>query len=397
MTDLNLPVISTQTAAFINDPNALVGRGAGRMTVAKGDYGTELLSYELVQQAFLDKRLGNRNADYFIRGGASAMVLEFVTEGNLNMLPKEKHDRIRRIAVTAFNARGFDGIRRTITELANGLVDAFIAKGSCNLTPEFTHYLSIGGVAAFVGIRREDVPTFDRATVELRLLGQVPIGPGLPRLDAAFSTLKEYGARLIAEKRAAHSDDYLGDLITAADRGELSELELTWSVANVLLAGHDTTRYQLASLARAVVEAGDWERLYEKPDLIPAAVNEAMRLYPATPRQTKIAEEPVEFGGVKFAPGDIIVLNMSAAGRDPVRFQDPDKYIIGRQPDSKIGFGMTNHLCLGQLLARAEMEEGIRVLTQRLTDVAIDGAIEMKPTGTIAGIEVLPLRFRKRG
>jgi cytochrome P450 len=313
------------------------------------------------------------------------------------MFPKVKHRRIRRLSVAAFNARGFEGARRTVNKLANDLLDTFIDRGRCNLTADFTHHLSIGGVAAFVGIKREDVPTFDHATVELRLIGQVPIGPGLPRLDAALATLKDYGGRLIDEKRRNPGDDYLTDLIAARDEhGQMSELELIWSVANVLLAGHDTTRYQIASLARAVIDAGDWERLFKNPELIPAAVAEAMRFYPATPRQTKIAQEPVEFGGVRFERGDIIVLNMSAAGRDPARFDNPDAFIIGRQPDSKIGFGLADHLCLGQLLARAELEEGIRVLTSRVTDVAIDGPIEMKPTGTIAGIEVLPLRFRKR-
>jgi cytochrome P450 len=392
-----LPVISTQTAEFMRDPNGLIGRGADRLTVAQGDYGVELLSYDLVQRAFLDKRLGNRTADYFARLGASAMVREFVTEGNFNMFPKEKHARIRRLSVTAFNARGFDGARRTVHELADDLLESFIDRGHCNLTADFTHHLSIGGVAAFVGIAREDVPTFDHATVELRLLGQIPIGPGLPRLDAALATLKDYGGRLIEAKRRKPGDDYLSDLIAARDeRGQMSELELIWSVANVLLAGHDTTRYQLASLARAVIEAGEWERLFTKPELIPAAVDEGMRFYPATPRQTKIAGTSVEFGGVSFDPGDVIVLNMSAAGRDPARFDNPDAFIIGREPGSKIGFGLADHLCLGQLLARAELEEGIRVLTSRLTDVVIDGPIEMKPTGTIAGIEVLPLRFRRR-
>ena len=205
--------LSTQTAEFINDPNSLIGRGAERLTMIQGDYGTELLSYELVQQAFLNRHLSNRTSDYFTSIGASAMVQEFINEGNFNMFPKEKHERIRRLSVAAFNARGFAGARRAINELATDLVDQFIDRGHCNLTADFTHHLAIGGVAAFVGIDRGDVPTFDHATVELRLLGQIPIGPGLPRLDAALATLKSYGARLIAEKRRAPADDYLSDLI----------------------------------------------------------------------------------------------------------------------------------------------------------------------------------------
>jgi cytochrome P450 len=392
-----LPVVKTQTAEFISDPNSVVGRGADRPLVAQGDFGVEVLDYDLVQNCFRDKRLGNRNSRYFEKMGASPLVMEFIRHGNFNMFDQDQHDRVRKVSVRAFMGRGFDHIREPVRAIGEDLIAKFIDRGRANLVEDFSHLFTIRSVSYFVGIAPQDVPAFDQATVELRLLGQVPLTPWLPRLDAALSTMKTYGERLIAAKRAHPSEDYISDLIRAGDEdGSLTPEELTWSVANVLLAGHDTTRYQTTGLLRAVIEAGDWERVHADNTLIAPAVNEAMRLYPATPRQVKVALTPLEIGGWQFQADDVIVPNMSAAGRDPKKFTDPDKFIIDRDPQQTVFFGFGNHHCLGHMLARTEMEVALKLLTDRLTDVRIDGAIEMKPTGVIAGIEKLPLTFRKR-
>ncbi|HEY3696810.1 cytochrome P450 [Phenylobacterium sp.] len=393
-----LPVVHTQTAEFISDPNSVVGRGDDRPLLAQGDFGVEVLDYELVQACFRDRRLGNRNGRYFEKMGASPLVKEFITQGNFNMFDPEQHDRVRKVSVRAFMGRGFDHIREPVRAIGEALIARFIDRGRCNLVADFSHQFTIRAVSCFVGIAPEDVLTFDQATVELRLLGQAPLTPWLPRLDAALATLKAYGEKLIAEKRARPGEDYISDLIRASDEdGALTPLELTWSVANVLLAGHDTTRYQTTGLVRAVIEAGDWERVHQDNALIAPAVNEAMRLYPATPRQVKVALEPFEMGGHRFQSDDVIVPNMSAAGRDPRKFQDPDRFIIGRDPQQTVFFGFGNHHCLGHMLARTEMEVALKLLTDRLADVAVDGPIEMKPTGVIAGVETLPLTFRRRG
>jgi cytochrome P450 len=393
-----LPVVHTQTAEFISDPNSVVGRGADRPKVAQGDFGIEILDYELVRDCFRDKRLGNRNGRYFEKMGASPLVKEFIAQGNLNMFDPEQHARVRKVSVRAFMSRGFEHIRDPIRAIGEQLIDKFEGRGHANLVEVFSHQFTIRAVSQFVGIAPQDVPAFDHATVELRLLGQVPLTPWLPRLDAALSTMKTYGAELIDRKRANPGEDYISDLIRASDEdGSLTPLELTWSVANVLLGGHDTTRYQTTNLVRAVIDTGDWERVHADKSLIAPSVDEAMRLYPATPRQVKVALEPFEMGGWRFQEGDVIVPNMSAAGRDPKVFDNPDAFVIGRPAPQTIWFGFGNHHCLGHMLARTEMEVALELLTDRLTDVAIDGPIEMKPTGVIAGIEQLPIRFKRRG
>jgi cytochrome P450 len=130
---------------------------------------------------------------------------------------------------------------------------------------------------------------------------------------------------------------------------------------------------------------------------VPAAVNEAMRLHPATPRQVKVALSDLTVEGQHLAAGDRITLNLSAAGRDPESFAGPDRLdLYRREPLFDVGFGYGAHYCLGFAVAKAEMEEALTVLTRRLTDVSLDGPVELSPGGVIAGPEVVPLRYRAR-
>ncbi len=393
-----LPFLETQTEAFIDDPNAVLGSGAGRLTMARTVFGVELYAYDLARPCFRDKRYGNRSAAYFAQRGATPPVMTFINNGNFNMMGPEQHARVRAIMVKGFTPPRVEKARDQIKALAHELVDGIIAGGHCNFVSAFSHFFSIGVVAAFIGIPREDVRTFDRATTELRLLGQVPMQPGLPRLEAALAVLHDYGNRLVERKRAQPGEDFVSDLIRVQQEGgDLSPEELVWSIAGILLAGHDTTRYQLAACVRAAIEGGVWEELAAEPKLVPALVNEAMRLYPATPRQIKILLEDMEIGGEQFTAGEVVAPNMGAAGRDPAVFPHPDRVDLHRaEPLYDIGFGYGAHFCLGHALAKAELVDGMTILTRRLTEVVIDGPMEMKPTGVIAGLEVLPIRYRVR-
>src|SRR5579862_1386774 len=95
--DDDLPVIETNNDDFYVDPNACFPVGADRPPLARSEYGTEILSYRLVRDAFRDKRMTPRNVEYFEQLGASELILEFIRDGNLNFMAPEKHDRIRAI------------------------------------------------------------------------------------------------------------------------------------------------------------------------------------------------------------------------------------------------------------------------------------------------------------
>jgi len=404
-TERDLPYVDTHTHRFLDHPNAVLGDGPERLRLAAGRSGVEVFAYDTVRAVFRDDRISPRTPQVFLdKGVTGGPILDYIVEGNLNLTWKDTHDRLRPIMMRGFRPKRIAEIRPVIRELADSLIDRLLAnpgpdgRSRVNIVTEFAHHLSIGTIAQFIGIPLEDVPEFDSATVELRLLGQEPFWPGVPRLEAALNTVRAYSERIVELRRAQRRPDFISDLVDARQAGEdLSEAELVWNIAGILLAGHDTTRYQVSSLVRGIAESGQWEALAAAPDHVPSAVVESMRMYPATPRQVRVVQEPAVIEGRALEPGELLTLNITGAGRDPVAFPEPDRFLLDR-PGTKfdIGFGYGAHYCLGFAVAKAELEEGLTLLLKRIRDVELDGEIEVKPGGVIAGPEVVPVRFAAR-
>ncbi|MCB2046915.1 MAG: cytochrome P450 [Novosphingobium sp.] len=392
------PVIVTNSDAFYLDPDSVMPEGP-RPAVARSEYGFEFLSYPVVRQAFRDKRMQPRDLAYFEALGASEIILEFIRDGNLNFMSPEKHDRIRPILVKAFTTSRVDSFRSEMRRIGNGLVDRFVADGEADLVGQFCHEYPISVISQFVGLPGENVPEIAAATMHLRMLGQKPFEPGMPVLEKALRYLYDHISQVVAERRAQRPrDDFLGALITLWDEDErLTEKELTWSISFMLLGGHDTTRYTLAGCLISILEAGLWEGLAADPAPIPDVIADSMRLHPGTPRQMRVVHEPLEVAGQSLVPGDVVSLNLSAAGRDPATFDDPATLHCPRNdPAYDIGFGFGRFACIGQTLARAEIAEAIGVLTQRLSQVEMIGEPSLKPTGVVAGYDCIPVRFKPR-
>ena len=397
----SLPQLNTHTREFLDDPNSLLGAGPDRVTFARGVQGVEVFPYDWVRGLFRDRRIVPRDPAYFERLGVpkDSHIMSYLVEGNVNLTWPENHDRLRPILVKGFTPRRIEAARPMIREIANDLIDKMLARGSADFVRDFSHHLSIGVISRFLGVDPEDIPLFENATVDQRLLGQIPLEPVLPQLNKSLGTVADYSARLVARRRAKRANDFISDLIEAQEGGDkLTEAQLVWSIAGMLLAGHDTTRYQIGSAVRCLVESGQWDALVTRPDLIPSAVNESMRIYPAVPRQVKLLDDDMEIGGERFRKADIVVLNLAAAGRDPAAFPDPGKFDLHRAEASwyDIGFGYGAHYCIGIALAKAEMCESLALLTQRLRNVRFAGEIEVKPVGVICGPDSMPITFEAR-
>lgn len=398
-TDLNqCPVIVTNNDDFYLDPDSVLPPGP-RPTVARSEYGIEILSYPAVRQAFRDRRMAPRDETYFKALGANEIILEFIREGNLNFMAPDKHDRIRPILVKAFTNSRVDGFRPEMRRIANELIDRFVSEGRADLVADFCHEYPISVIAQFVGLPHQDVPEISQATMHLRMLGQKPFAPGMPILEKALHYLHDHIESTVTKRRdQPPRDDFLGALITLRDDGEnLSDKELIWGVAFMLLGGHDTTRYTLAGCIMSVLESGFWENLGADPAPIPDVVADSMRLHPGTPRQMRVVHEPLEVAGHSLVPGDVVSLNMAMAGRDPEVFEEPAILKCPRSDAAyDIGFGFGRYACIGQTLARTEMVEALGVLTRRLTGVELAGEPALKPTGVVAGFDSIPVHFRSR-
>ena len=179
---------------------------------------------------------------------------------------------------------------------------------------------------------------------------------------------------------------------------ELSEDELVGNLVNLVFAGMGTTTRQLASAVHDIVVNGRWEHLHAHPEDLAATINECLRFSPVTQFVVRIAQQDAEFGGLHYPKGTRVILNLLAASRDPEKFPDPDRFDITRVNDeSRLPFGWGVHRCLGQPLARLLIEEGLKLLTSRLTDVAVVAREHgPHPTEMLSGPGALTLTFSRR-
>jgi cytochrome P450 family 103 len=394
-----LAYVDTDSANFARDPGGTLRDAGVKGGIARGPHGVEVFGYTKVRELLADKRLRPPSAEYYQGRGATEPVLEFIRDGLLLMMDSARHEKIRRVMVKGFKPQTIEASRPMMAAFAGELLDRLEQRERMEFVADFSHRYSIGVIARYIGVAAQDIPVFEHATVELRVLAENPMTPHVHKLERALADLRVYTERLVEARRRDPQMDLISDLVDAQrSEGGMTETELVWAVANVLLAGHDTTRFQLASCVRALLEADAWEDVARDPELIPSAVDEGMRLWPVTGRVVRLTTKPVDINGEHFAPGEPVVLSFHAAGRDPEMYDHPNDMDLHREVRWDIGFGRGPHHCLGHAVARVEMSEALKVLTQRLTDVRFDGEVSMPP-GTAAfmrGPEQMPLRYRWR-
>jgi len=181
----------------------------------------------------------------------------------------------------------------------------------------------------------------------------------LPTILAAYDDLFDYLEELITRRRAEGlGDDMLSYLISLNDSGKLSDEELVAEAASMLEASSVNTAHQTGLVVWTLLRNREvWQRLLEEPALIPAAVVEALRLYPRTGVVSKIATQDIEVGDGRIPEGSDVHVVVWSANRDPGRFDRPTEFDLDRDRNQPLTFSTGAHNCLGQGLAKVEMEE----------------------------------------
>ncbi|PRY36198.1 cytochrome P450 [Umezawaea tangerina] len=282
----------------------------------------------------------------------------------LNMDPPE-HGRLRKLVAKGFTMRRVEQLRERAQDLVDGLLDDVEAKGApADLVEALNMPLPITIICELLGVPYEDRGEFrnwsDRA---LAITAFTP-----EEITSAFESLQDYIAGLVAERRKSPTEDVLGTLVTARDEGDrLSEEELVNFGVTLLVAGHETTANQLGNFTYQLLTHP--ERLAElraDPDLVPAAVEELLRITPlgGSAGFPRIAVEDVELSGVTVKAGDAVFIGQ-AGNRDPAVFDRPGEIDFHRENNAHVAFGHGVHHCIGAPLARMELQVGIGTLLRR--------------------------------
>ncbi len=308
------------------------------------------------------------------------------------------HTRLRRLVAQAFSPRAADRLRPFMREVMNGLIDGVAAAGRADFTTDICEPYPIPIICELLGAPKRDWQLFSRWASDILEIFSSDVVDKLDVIMRAQDELGEYTRGLIAERRSKPAEDLLTDLIAAEEAGDkLSNDELVMMVNAVIVGGTDTTRNQLGCAVALFADHPDqWALLAERPELAPRAVEEAMRFFGAVRGTARFASCDIEYRDVLFPAGTFISVGLAEANRDDAVFPDPEVFDITASAPSQpqLTFGSGIHYCLGAALARAELQEALPLLAQRMPKLAIDGAITWKPDGVgIFGPAHMPITF----
>jgi cytochrome P450 len=398
--DLDLPTIDLWSDDLddIDDINDLVRRTSERSWIARNQFGFTILHYDDVVAILRDRRWHSAAARIPEMYGITDEA--FLARRRTSILSAEgdEHTRLRRLVGQAFSPRAADRLRPFMREVVGGLIDAVAPHGRADIAVDICEPYPIPIICELLGAPKDDWQLFSRLATDVLRIFNANLHEELPLIVAAQDELDVYTRALIAERRTRPDQDLITALIAAEEAGDkLSEEELVMMVEAVIVGGTDTTRNQLGCAVALFAEHPEqWALLAERPDLAPRAVEETMRFFGSVRGTGRFASEDIEYRGVLFPAGTLVTPSLSSANRDAAVFTDPTRFDISREPSGQpqLTFGSGIHYCLGAALARAELQEALPLLAQRMPNLAIDGSVTWKPAGVgIFGPEHLPVTF----
>ncbi|QEU91027.1 cytochrome P450 [Streptomyces kanamyceticus] len=307
------------------------------------------------------------------------------------------HNAQRRMLIPSFSVKRVNGLRPRIQETVDRLLDDMVEKGSpAELVNAFALPVPSMVICSLLGVPYEDHVFFEEQSS--RLLR----GPTSDDTQHARDQLDAYFHALIETKRREPGDGLLDELIARQrESGEPHTEELVDLALILLIAGHETTAnmislgtFTLLSHPERLAElrAG----LHAEPPLMPAAVEELLRFLSIADSVLRLAKEDIEVEGSTIRADDGVIFSTSLINRDTEAFETPQELDWHRTNRHHLAFGFGIHQCLGQNLARAELEIALRSLFDRLPDLRLAvpaDEIPFKPGDTLQGMIELPVAW----
>jgi cytochrome P450 len=309
----------------------------------------------------------------------------------------DDHRRLRNLVNPALSPRAVDRYRPAMRRFAAELLAAVPADGRLEFIADFAKPYPSLVIAEVMGAPLEDAPRLHHwSNVIQRQFDPTSLMNEREQIEQAVAEFYEYEGRFIAARRPAPGDDLISALIRAEEAGDrLSDDELRNLVLNILVGGVDTSQSQLAHAVRLLAEHPDqWLLLRRDPcGLAGAAVEEALRYEPITPFTARIVIDEVEYRDVRFPAGSIVLVSAWHAHRAGGAEPDGFDLTAARPRERLLTFGAGIHYCVGANLARAEMQEALAFLAQRVSTIELDGEPEFGTPSGIYGLEKLQLKF----
>lgn len=281
-----------------------------------------------------------------------------------------------------------------IAALARQIVDGVIGRGECDFVSDVAGEMPSFVIAELMGLPLDDGRELYKLTEIIHTAPEAqPPGAG----GEAVRKMFEYAQGVIVEKRARPADDLASKLLACeVDGRRLDDMEFLLFFLLLVDAGGDTTRNLLSGGLLALMEnpaALDWLRA-DLPARLSDAREELLRWTSPVIYMRRTAKQDAQLGGKSIRAGDKVVMYFGSANRDPRHFEQPDVLNLARPNNAHNAFGTGPHGCLGQHIARIEIDAMLVEVLTRMTDFELAGPTEWLPSNFISGPRAMPIRFR---
>lgn len=291
------------------------------------------------------------------------------------------HDRLRRAVFPFFTKTRLESLRPFVAEWVDAALDRLIPQGRFDFIADLAAHLPGQVIGHLIGTDPALAPQMTLWSEET--VSYFDVSRRTPdrkaRAEDAVRLFHDALQDLHAARKARPRDDLMSAMIGAEDAGLLTHDELIATVMQILHAGHGSTIDVMGSGLHALLAHPDqMARLRADPGLMPLAVQEMFRFAPPLVFFHRHASEDLAICGQDWPRGTTFGLLYASANRDPDAFPDPDRFDVGRRPNLHLAFGAGPHVCLGNNLARLNMEVLFTALLDRTESIRIDGPVAWK-------------------
>ena len=334
------------------------------------------------------------------RGGITAAQAGFdlrLIQAMFIGMDPPKHDRLKALFQRGFTPKRIAEHEDEIREITVRTLDALRGRETCDLVEDVAQPVVSRVIGSFMGIPPEDDAIWARLMNSTLGANDPDLNPdGVEAImQRDIPEIFERCNRLIAARKDAPTDDLLSVLVHAEIDGErLEDHEIVMGFFLLVAAGNDSTKATYCSLMRALMEHPEQRaQLLADPALVPSAVEEALRMFPAFAHFARTATRDVELGGQTIREGDKVVLWYVSSNRDESRYEDPDRFDVTRNPEHQAFGAGGRHFCLGTALARLELQVLLEETLARYPAMTLDGQPRYVESPFINQLKVLPVRL----
>jgi cytochrome P450 len=335
------------------------------------------------------------------RGGITAVSAVFPLELTRAMfigMDPPKHDRVKALFQAGFTPKRIAAHEDAIRAIAIRVLDRLEGRTSCDLVEDLAQPVVARVIGSFMGIPEEDDAIWARLMNSSLGAGDPDLNPdGVEGvIDNDIPEIFERCGRLIAERRENPTEDLTSVLVHAeVDGSKLEEHEIVMGFFLLMAAGNDSTKATYCSGMRALMEdRQQMQLLLDDPGLIPGAVEESLRMFPAFAHFRRTATCDTELHGQKIREGEKVVMWYVSSNRDETRFTDPERFDIRRQEDHQAFGAGGRHFCLGTALARLELKIMLEETLKRYPDIQLAGKPAYVESPFINQLKSLPVNLR---